>query len=121
MLKGHMDEISGKLESVVPRSSAEAAHNIRDISGITFRLAWTREIMRHCGFRFIKTQPIPGRDCSEKQAEWISALQPVIDEEAYEYPISHVSGIFIPYQHLIHSFIMQTFRIISLYPHTLCE
>ena len=59
-LKGHMDEISKRLESEVPRSSAEAAHIIRDICGITFSLAWTRKIMHRCGFRFIKTQPISG-------------------------------------------------------------
>lgn len=79
-LKGHMDEISRRLESEVPRSSAEAAHIIRDISGISFSLTWTREIMHRCGLRFIKTQPIPGRACPEKQKEWISALQPIIDE-----------------------------------------
>lgn len=79
-LKGHMDEISRRLESEVPRSSAEAAHIIRDISGISFSLTWVRGIMHRCGFRFIKTQPIPGRACPEKQAEWVSALQPVIDE-----------------------------------------
>lgn len=79
-LKGHMDEISKRLESEVPRSSAEAAHIIRDISGIAFSLTWTRKIMHRCGFRFIKTQPIPGRACPEKQTEWVSALQPVIDE-----------------------------------------
>ena len=79
-LKGHMDEISRRLESEVPRSSAEAAHIIRDISGISFSLTWVRGIMHRCGFRFIKTQPIPGRACPEKQAEWVSALQLVIDE-----------------------------------------
>ena len=79
-LKGHMDEISKRLESEVPRSSAEAAHIIRDISSIACGLTWTREIMHRCGFRFIKTQPIPGRACPKKQAEWISALQSVIEE-----------------------------------------
>lgn len=79
-LKGHMDEISKRLESEVPRSSAEAAHIIRDISGISFSLTWVRGIMHRCGFRFIKTQPIPGRACPEKQAEWVSALQLIIDE-----------------------------------------
>lgn len=79
-LKGHMDEISSRLESKPPRSSAEAADIIRDFSGIVFSLTWTREIMHRCGFRFIKTQPIPGRACPQKQNEWISALQPVIDE-----------------------------------------
>lgn len=79
-LKGHMDEISRRLESEVPRSSAEAAHIIRDISGISFSLTWVRGIMHRCGFRFIKTQPIPGRACPDKQAEWVSALQLVIDE-----------------------------------------
>lgn len=79
-LKDYMDEISGSLESKVPRSSIEAAHIIRDICGITFGLTWTREIMRRCGFRFIKTQPIPGKACPEKQTEWVKALQPVIDE-----------------------------------------
>lgn len=79
-LKGHMVEISRRLESEVPRSSAEAAHIIRDISGISFSLTWTREIMHRCGLRFIKTQPIPGKACPEKQKECISALQPIIDE-----------------------------------------
>lgn len=79
-LKGHMDEISRRLESEVPRSSAEAAHIIRDISGIPFSLTWVREIMHRCGFRFIKAQPIPGRACPETQKEWIAALQPVMDE-----------------------------------------
>lgn len=79
-LKSHMEEISKSLESRVPRSAAEAAHIIRDISGILFSLTWTRENMHRCGFRFIKTQPIPGRACPQKQTEWISALQPVIDE-----------------------------------------
>lgn len=50
-LKGHMDEISGRLESEVPRSSAEAAHIIRYISCISFSLTWTREIMHRCGLR----------------------------------------------------------------------
>lgn len=44
-LKSHMEEISKSLESRVPRSAAEAAHIIRDISGILFGLTWTREIM----------------------------------------------------------------------------
>lgn len=79
-LKAHMDEISRRLESGVPRSAAEAAHIIRDVSGISFCLTWTRKIMHRCGFRFIKTQPIPGKACPEKQKEWISALQPIIDE-----------------------------------------
>lgn len=79
-LKAHMDEISRRLESRAPRSAAEAAHIIRDVSGISFCLTWTRKIMHRCGFRFIKTQPIPGKACPEKQKEWISALQPVIDE-----------------------------------------
>jgi len=79
-LKDHMDEISRSLETKVPRSSIEAAHIIRDICGITFGLTWIREIMRRCGFRFIKTQPIPGKACPEKQTEWVKALQPVIDE-----------------------------------------
>ena len=79
-LKVHMDEISNRLESEVPRSSAEAAHIIRDISGFPFSLTWTREIKHRRGFRFIKTQPIPGSACPEKQKEWISALQPIIDE-----------------------------------------
>lgn len=79
-LKGHMDEISRRLESEVPRSSAEAAHIIRDISGISFSLTWIREIMHRLGLRFIKTQPIPGRACPERQKVWISALQPIIDE-----------------------------------------
>lgn len=79
-LKGHMDEISGKLESEAPRSSAETAHIIRDISGISFSLTWVRETMYRCGLRFIKTQPIPGRACPERQKECISALQPIIDE-----------------------------------------
>lgn len=79
-LKAHMDEISRRLESGVPRSAAEAAHIIRDVSGISFCLTWTRKIMHRCGFRFIKTQPIPGKACPEKQKEWISALQPIMDE-----------------------------------------
>lgn len=79
-LKAHMDEISRRLESGVPRSAAEAAHIIRDVSGISFCLTWARKIMHRCGFRFIKTQPIPGKACPEKQKEWISALQPIIDE-----------------------------------------
>ena len=79
-LKGHMDEISKRLESEVPRCSAEAAHIIRDISGIAFSLTWTREIMHRCGLRFIKTQPIPGRVYPQRQTEWGSALQPVIEE-----------------------------------------
>lgn len=79
-LKAHMDEISKRLESEVPRSSAEAAQIIRDISGIAFSLTWTRKIMHRCGFRFIKTQPIPGRACPQKRNEWIAELQPVINE-----------------------------------------
>lgn len=79
-LKVHMDEISNRLESEVPRSCAEPVNIIRDISGIVFSKTWTREIMHRCGFRFIKTQPIPGRACPGKQKEWISALQPIIDE-----------------------------------------
>lgn len=79
-LKGHMEEISRRLESEVPRSTAEAANIIRDISGIAFSLTWTRKILHRCGFRFIKTQPIPGKACPEKQTEWVSALQPVIEE-----------------------------------------
>lgn len=79
-LKGRMDEISKRLASEVPRSSVEAAHIIRDITGIAFSLTWTREIMHRCGFRFIKTQPIPGRACPQKQKEWIAALQPIISE-----------------------------------------
>lgn len=74
-LKGHMDETFRRLESEVP----DAAHIIRDISGISFSLTWTREIMHRCGFRFIKTQPIPGSAFPEKQKEWITALQSVID------------------------------------------
>ena len=42
-LKGYMEDISKRLESKVPRSSAEAADIIRDISGITFSLTWTRK------------------------------------------------------------------------------
>ena len=79
-LKNHMEEISKSLESRVPRSAAEAAHIIRDISGISFSLTWVREIMHRCGFRFIKTQPISGRACPQKQTERISALQPIIEE-----------------------------------------
>ena len=79
-LKEYMEDISRRLESKVPRSSAEAADIIRDISGITFSLTWTRKILHRCGFRFIKTQPIPGRACPDKQTEWVAALQPVIDE-----------------------------------------
>lgn len=37
-LKDHMEEISGRLESEVPRSSVEAAHSILDISGLAFSL-----------------------------------------------------------------------------------
>lgn len=79
-LKGYMEDISRRLESKVPRSSVEAAYIIRDISGIMFSLTWTREILHRCGLRFIKTQPIPGRACPEKQTEWVAALQPVMDE-----------------------------------------
>lgn len=79
-LKSHMEELSRSLESRVPRSAAEAAHIIRDISGISFSLRWARVIMHRCGFLFIKTQPIPGRACPQKQTEWGFALQPVIDE-----------------------------------------
>ena len=79
-LKGYMEDVSKRLESKVPRSSVEAADIIRDISGITFSLTWTRKILHRCGFRFIKTQPIPGRACPGKQVEWVAALQPVIDE-----------------------------------------
>lgn len=79
-LKSHMEEISRSLESRVPRSAAEAAHIIRDISGISFSLRWVRVIMHRCGFLFIKTQPIPGRACPQKQTELVFALQPVIDE-----------------------------------------
>ena len=79
-LKAHMDEISRRLESGVPRSAAEAAHIIGEVSGISFGLTWTRKIMHRCGLRFRKTQPIPGKACPEKQEEWLSALQPIIDE-----------------------------------------
>lgn len=79
-LKGHMEDISRSMESRVPRSSAEAAHIICDISGISFSQTWIREILHRCGFRFIKTQPIPGTVCLQKQKEWISELQPVVDE-----------------------------------------
>lgn len=79
-LQSHMEEISRSLETKVPRSSAEAAQIIRDISGIALSLTWTREIMHRSGFRFIKTQPIPGRACPQKQTEWVLALQPIINE-----------------------------------------
>lgn len=79
-LRGYIEDIAKRFESRVPRSSVEAADIIRDISGVTFSLTWTREILHRCGFRFIKTQPIPGRACHDKQSEWVAALQPVIDE-----------------------------------------
>lgn len=79
-LQGHMDEICRSLESIVPRSSKEAANIIHGICGITFSLTWTRKIMQRYGFRFIKMQPIPGKACPERQKKWIDALQPVIDE-----------------------------------------
>lgn len=79
-LKSHMDEIRQRLDNDVPKNSAEAAHIILGISGISFSQTWTREIMHRCGFRFIKTQPIPGKACPEKQKEWVYALQPIIDE-----------------------------------------
>ena len=79
-LRNHMAEIQQRLDKDVPKNSAEAAHIILGISGISFSLTWTREIMHRCGFRFIKTLPIPGKANSEKQKEWVCALQPIIDE-----------------------------------------
>lgn len=77
-LENCMEKILLRLEEAVPRSSAEAAGIIKDISGRSFSHTWTRKIMKRNGFRFIKTQPIPGKACPEKQAEWVDNLQPVI-------------------------------------------
>lgn len=79
-LKAHMDEIRQRLDRDVPKSSAEAAHIILGISGISFSLTWIRKVMHRLGFCFIKSQPIPGKACPERQKEWVAALQPVIDE-----------------------------------------
>lgn len=79
-LKAHMGEIQQRLDNDVPRNSVEAAHIISEISGVSFSLTWIREIMYRCGFRYIKTQPIPGKACPEKQGDWLRALQPIMDE-----------------------------------------
>lgn len=75
-----LEEVSAQLCEAVPRSAAEAASIIEKISGTRFGLTWTREILRRCGLRFIKLQPIPGKACPTKQKTWVCEIQKVIEE-----------------------------------------
>ena len=78
----HLDEIVRKLEEHPARSRAEAAHIIHGITGFTFGLTWTGVMLKRCGFRFRKLQPVPGKTDPQKQKEWVTEVQPIMEEAA---------------------------------------
>lgn len=81
-MNAHLEEIVRKLEERPVRSRAEAAHTIREITGITVGLTWTGVILRRCGFRFRKLQPMPGKADPEKQKELVADLQNIMEDAA---------------------------------------
>ena len=82
-LNGHLEKIARRLDGKPARSRAEAAHAILELTGISVGLTWAGGILRRCGFRFRKLQPIPGKADPRKQSEWVADLQDVIWEAAH--------------------------------------
>ena len=82
-VNGQLEEIARKLDGKPARSRAEAAHTIRDITGVSVGLTWTGGILRRWSFRFRKLQPVPGKANPGKQKEWVADLQGVMEEGAH--------------------------------------
>lgn len=79
-LAGQWISVSKALVESVPRSAKEAVSIIQKVSGHTFSLTWARVLMKDAGMSFKKLQPIPGKADPEKQKQWITDIQTVIDE-----------------------------------------
>lgn len=81
-LNGHLEEMARRLDVRPARSRAEAAHVIQEMTGVAVGLTWAGVILRRCGFRFRKLQPVPGKADPGKQKEWVADLQDVMEEAA---------------------------------------
>lgn len=73
--KEKLTEIDRRLEKTPPKTAAEAASLIEEITGIRPGRTLARYIMRKLGYRCRKFQPIPGKADPEKQRIWVENLK----------------------------------------------